>query len=95
MINCDLQKLDILGASYLFQFATQHAKEEVYRVYMANVSRLILKATARLGDNEVTIPTYYDIIHPKNEPEQSTEAIKQGILDEFRKIGGANTDGSV
>ncbi len=95
MINCDLQKLEILGAPYLFEFATQHIKEEVYRVYMANVSRLILKATARLGNNEVTIPTYYDIIHPKNEPEQSSETVKQGILDEYRKIGGANTNGSV
>lgn len=58
---------------------------------MSNVSRLILKSAARLGNTEINIPTYFDIIHPKNKVEKTTEEIKQEILDEYRRIGGAKT----
>lgn len=58
---------------------------------MSNVSRLILKYTARLGNTEINIPTYFDIVHPKNKPEKTAKEVKQEILDEYRRIGGAKT----
>lgn len=84
-----MQKLEIFGTEYLFQLADIHARDELYRMYIASGLRLIAKIGGRLGNADINMPSYHELLQKTPETEtRSPDEIKAGILAEYEKIGG-------
>lgn len=91
MISADVQKVDLLGEDYIFDLAQQRIHDELYQIYMTDGLKLGLTILADLNRMSVDYPRYYDMVHGvEPEREKTSEEVKQGILDEYKRLGGGN-----
>ena len=76
LINIDLEKLELFGDEYYFEFIRQWDYERGYKFYVTDALKAIVGNTARLAGGSTLNRRYFDIITPeKQEPERKPEEI--------------------
>lgn len=81
LIHCDIEKLEMLGEKYIFDIANEHAHDTLYRTYITDSLRLLANIGGYLGHVDISIPRYYDLLHPEAaEPERTAEEIVEDVL---------------
>lgn len=82
VISADLEKIDLFGDAYIFEYIGIYTNDIKFRNYIADNLKYLVEITAGLGRNKVEIPRYYDFIHPeKVEKEQSANE----VISKFKK----------
>lgn len=89
VISCDLDKLELFGADYIFMCAEKYEIDMSFKTYVTDSLKIIAENTARFaGGNTIGI-RFFDIINPKSDKtNRSPEEVKESILSEFRRLGG-------
>ena len=94
--HCDLEKLDLFGAEYLFELTRdkieEDQREKNYRTYISELLKYYVETFTAVMGGSVDIPHLYDTKaegkKDKHETSETPEEIKQKILGRFRKLKG-------
>lgn len=93
VISADLQKLDLFGVEYLFEFIKWCTHDRLYRIYITDTLKMIAENTAKFAGGSVPKSRYAEIIEPKPaEPEKSAEEI---IAEVNARCGLTMTGGEI
>lgn len=85
LIACDLEKLDLFGDEYLFEWLKQYGAERQYRSYITDCLKMICENTSKLAGGSAPSKRYFDMIEPKK-PEETRNA-DEIIADLNKKCG--------
>lgn len=83
--------LDLFGREYVIDHCVAALKAERQEqnkvMYITDVMRLTLDAVARLGNGNVNIPRYADIIKPPKEEKRTPDEIIDHMKAKIRALG--------
>ena len=85
LIACDLEKLDLFGDEYLFEWLIQYNHERMYKNYIADCLKMIAENTMKFAGGSAPSKRYYEMIEPIK-PEETRNA-DEIIADLNKKCG--------
>lgn len=84
---CDIDKLDMYGTEYLFTLAEESQRDEMYKLYMSETSRLLIELIGKFGNANIEFPRYIDFVNPGKAAKKKSMTPEE-IIDEVTKNAG-------
>lgn len=76
VISCDIDKLELFGIEYLYQFIQQYINERNYKIYVTDTLKMIAENTAKMNGGSVPNMRYIELVERKPvEKEKSADEI--------------------
>lgn len=80
VIHADIEKIELFGTDYIFDFISEWVDELKYKLYVTNALKNIIEVTARIGGIEISYNDFFDMLRPK-EKEDTPDLSADEIVD--------------
>lgn len=83
VIHADLEKIELFGIDYIFDFISEWVDDLKYKVYVTEALKNIIEVTARIGGGEISYNSFFDMLRLKekeNTPDLSADEIIDQVI---------------